>query len=509
MAMDHVVRLTKQDLMVAEPILDTVLDNTADAAVLINRERKAIYISPGFTELTGQSLEEYKDHAMDELKFSGQKAVDQVLATGVRQMAVPMQVGAQNLLVDLVPIVSQENPEAEDIIGVMVLVAFRNITVLKRAIQMLERSVEPVTKAEAAPVRSGGRYTFSDFIGEEDNVVLTIEQCQRISHTDLPVLLIGETGVGKEIIADAIYSEYSGGANIPFVKINCSAIPKDLLESELFGHEKGAFTGASATKKGKFELAAGGVLLLDEIGEMSYELQSKLLRVLEAKEFERIGGSRVIPMRARIIASTNQNLKQLVADGKFRMDLYYRLNTFEITIPPLRAHKSDIPILIEYFKGLDGLDLEFNADARGMLMNYDWPGNVRELRNVLNRLSFLYPNTVIGMQQVYNATGDMFHLVKLPEYRDQTDPLPQPTMPKYGEMEPPAGQIESAPKASVPPEETAPGDGTLAEQMEAVERALLQRAVEAAGGNLAAAASALRISRATIYNKVKKYRITF
>ena len=508
MAMDHVVKLTKQDLMVAEPILDTVLDNTADAALLINKKRDVIYISPGFAELTGQTLTAYKDHSMDELKFSGQEAVDQVLATGVRQMAVPMRVGAQNLLVNLVPIVSQEDPAAEDIIGVMVLIMFRNITVLKRAIQMLERSVEPTARAETAPVKPGGRYTFSDYIGEEDNVVLTIEQCQRISHTDLPVLLIGETGVGKEIIADAIYSEYSGGANIPFVKINCSAIPRDLLESELFGHEKGAFTGASATKKGKFELAAGGVLLLDEIGEMSYELQSKLLRVLEAKEFERIGSSRVIPMRARIIASTNQNLKQLVADGKFRMDLYYRLSTFEITIPPLRAHKSDIPLLINHFRRIDGLNLEFNEDAKGMLMHYVWPGNVRELRNVLNRLSFLYPNTIIGVRQVYDATGDMFHLVKLPEYRKQTDPLPQPTMPRHGETELPTASSESAPEASIPPEEIAPADSTLAEQMEAFERALLQRAVEAASGNLVAAASTLGISRATIYNKVKKYGIT-
>ena len=244
------------------------------------------------------------------------------------------------------------------------------MAVLKRAIQTLERSTDPVSVTTGA--KTSGHYTFSDFIGEADNVVLTIEQCQRISHTDHPVLLIGETGVGKEIIADAIYSEYSQGQNIPFVKINCSAIPKDLLESELFGHEKGAFTGATNLKKGKFELAAGGILLLDEIGEMDLSLQSKLLRVLEAKEFERIGGSRVIPMKARIIASTNQNLKQMVASGKFRMDLYYRLNTFEINIPPLRAHKQDIPLLIQHFIQQDGLELEFSEDAKGMLMNYVW-----------------------------------------------------------------------------------------------------------------------------------------
>ena len=503
MAMDHVVRLSQKDLMVAGPIIDTILDNTVDAAVLINRNRKVIYISPGFAELTGQSMADFKDHLMDELKISGQENIDQVLSSGTRQMAVPMQVGPQRLLVNLVPIVSQREAECIDIIGVMVLITFRNVAILKRAIQALERSVEPITQSESVAIsKASGRYTFSDYIGEADNVVLTIEQCQRISHTDHPVLLIGETGVGKEIIADAIYSEYSCGRNIPFVKINCSAIPKDLLESELFGHEKGAFTGATTLKKGKFEQAAGGVLLLDEIGEMSFELQSKLLRVLEAKEFERIGGSRVIPMRARIIASTNQNLKQMVARGKFRMDLYYRLNTFEITIPPLRAHKSDIPLLIEYFKQLDGLTLEFSDDAKGMLMNYAWPGNVRELRNVLNRLSFLYPNTIIGVQQVYNATGEMFHLVELPEYRNQTDPLPQPTMPKYGKttsvpMTTPSKSEKTADVSDLL-------DGEL-RTMQEYEKLIIQKAIAAADGNLVTAADMLGISRATIYNKVKKY----
>ena len=198
-------------------------------------------------------------------------------------------------------------------------------------------------------------------------------------------------------------------------------------------------------------------------------------------------------MRARIIASTNQNLKQMVASGKFRMDLYYRLNTFEITVPPLRAHKEDIPILIEHFKRADGLTLEFSEDARGMLMHYDWPGNVRELRNVLNRLSFLYPNTIIGMQQVYNATGEMFHLVELPEYRNETDPLPAPTMPKTG-------------KTQVRPAEPEPLQGEIL-PMQAYEKLIIQKAIEAADGNLASAAEMLGISRATIYNKVKKYQL--
>ncbi len=500
--MDHVVSLSKKDLMAAEPIIDTMLDNTVDAAVLINRNRNVIYFSAGFSELTGQTMAEYKERSMDELKINGQRYMDQVLSDGVRQMAVPMQIGSQYLLTNLVPVVSEG-----EIIGVMLLIQFRSVAVLKRALQALERSVEQVAPAESTGGKNAGEYTFSDYIGEADNVVLTIEQCQRISHTYHPVLLIGETGVGKEIIADAIYHEYSGGRNIPFVKINCSAIPRDLLESELFGHEKGAFTGATNLKKGKFEQAAGGVILLDEIGEMSYELQSKLLRVLEAKEFERIGGTRVIPMRARIIASTNQDLKRLVAEGKFRMDLYYRLNTFEINVPPLRAHKEDIPLLARHFMQLDGLQLDLSQEAKEMLIRYDWPGNVRELRNVLNRLSFLYPNTVIGMQQVYNATGEMFHLVKLPEYRSQIDPLPAPTMDKKGN---PLREGTKQPVNPEPAKEAPKTIETIIAQenllsMEEYEKRIIIRAIEKTCGNLTNAAKLIGISRSSMYNKVKKY----
>ena len=496
--MEHVVSLTKQDLMAATPIIDTILDNTVDAAALISRERRVIYLSKGFEEITGQSLEDYRERPIDDLKIDGQAHIEQVLSDGIRQMAVPMEVGSRKLLANLVPIVSDG-----EIIGVMLLIVFRSVAVLKRAIQTLERSLGQPEKVLPDAGRTAG-YTFSDYIGEAENIVLTIEQCQRISQTYHPVLLIGETGVGKEIIADAIYHEYSRGQNIPFVKINCSAIPRDLLESELFGHEKGAFTGATNLKKGKFEQAAGGVLLLDEIGEMSFELQSKLLRVLEAREFERIGGSRVIPMRARIIASTNQDLKRLVADGKFRMDLYYRLNTFEINIPPLRAHKEDIPLLIQHFIDQDGLTLEFNQDAKEMLMRYDWPGNVRELRNVLNRMSFLYPNTVIGVKQVYNATGDMFHLVRLPEYRSQNDPLPDPTMDKQGN---PLPQNPNTKLQSTGPSEKASRTGpeeplfTIAEY----EKLAMQRAIEKTGGNLTAAAQLIGVSRSTMYNKAKRY----
>lgn len=501
--MENTVTLSEYDLMNAESIIDAMLDSTVDAAALINKDRKVIYLSKGFSELTGQDIAHYKDHSVDELKIDGQHKVDQVLANGVRQMAVPMMVGGQMLLVNLVPVVSTNG-----IIGVMMLITFRSMAVLKRAIQALERSADQSLggkRIQEHKPKQNGNYTFSDYIGEAENIVLTIEQCQRISHTHHPVLLIGETGVGKEIIADAIYTEYSHGNPIPFIKINCSAIPKDLLESELFGHEKGAFTGATALKKGKFELAAGGILLLDEIGEMNVELQSKLLRVLEAREFERIGGSRVIPMRARIIASTNQNLKELVVQGKFRMDLYYRLNTFEITIPPLRAHKEDIPLLIEHFSNLDNLQLEFSKEAMSMLLNYSWPGNVRELRNVLNRLYFLYPNTIIGEKQVFNATGEMFRLVNLPQYRNQTDRLPMPMQNgnpiRSEESTAPTRAVESQRKQEIG---VLPDDDQIL-PMKEYEKMILKKAIDAAGGNLTDAAVMLGISRSSMYNKAKQY----
>jgi transcriptional regulator with PAS, ATPase and Fis domain len=484
--MEHMVILPHGDLEAALPYLEAMLEQTEDAAAVVDPQGRVRYASAGFEALAGQSGEALRGSPLGILSPDGQGYLHRVLTEGVRQQGVSLEIGTQQVLANLVPMGARGQ-----VLGALLLVPFRDLGVLRRGLQSLEQRQGP----SAVPAQGTKSYTFSDFIGQADNVVLTIQQCQRISHISHPVLLIGETGVGKEIIADAIYHEYSGGRPMPFVKINCSAIPRELLESELFGHEKGAFTGASTLKKGKFEQAAGGVLLLDEIGEMSFELQSKLLRVLEAREFERIGGSRVIPMRARIIASTNQDLKRLVAEGKFRMDLYYRLNTFEINIPPLRAHKSDIPLLIRHFIRLDHLQLSFSQDAKEMLSRYDWPGNVRELRNVLIRLSFLYPGTVIDMPQVYNATGEMFHLVKLPEYRSQSDPLPQPTMDKAGN---PLTQ-EPAPQVA------APQDPTTLPTLEEAEKQLLERALEVTCGNFTDAAARLGISRSTMYTKAKKY----
>ncbi|MDF1612845.1 sigma-54-dependent transcriptional regulator [Stygiobacter electus] len=226
----------------------------------------------------------------------------------------------------------------------------------------------------------------------------------QVSNNRVTIFITGESGTGKELIAKTIH--YSGITKIhPFVAVNCSAIPETLLESELFGHEKGAFTGADRLKKGKFELAGEGTIFLDEISEMSPSLQAKLLRVLQEKEFERVGGEFNIHMKARIIAATNKNIEQLVNEGKFREDLFYRLNVVSIKLPPLRERKEDIPLLVNYFLTKINKELHKNIskipdDVLTMLINYDWIGNVRELENVLTQAVVLSSDDVLNKENI-------------------------------------------------------------------------------------------------------------
>jgi len=224
-------------------------------------------------------------------------------------------------------------------------------------------------------------------IGESRAMSRVTEFIGRVAKGNSTVLIRGESGTGKELVARAIHAS-SMRPDKPFVAINCAAIPEPLLESELFGHEKGAFTGAAATKKGKFETAEDGTLLLDEIGEMAPLLQSKLLRVLQQREFERLGGTRLLPFNARVVAATNKNLEQAIKAGEFRPDLYYRLNVVSVALPPLREHREDIPTLALHFanklaakskRGFKGI----SAEARSLLMQYSWPGNIRELENAI------------------------------------------------------------------------------------------------------------------------------
>jgi two-component system NtrC family response regulator len=257
---------------------------------------------------------------------------------------------------------------------------------LEKALRM--RRLEHENVELRAEIR--GRYRFEEIVGTSEKVREVLETAGRVASSDASVLITGESGTGKELLARGIHYS-SPRANGPFVAVNCAAIPETLIESELFGHVKGAFTGAIRDKEGKFELADGGTLFLDEIGELRVDLQSKILRALQEKTVDRVGGSRPVPVDARVIAATNRDIERAVKDGKFREDIYYRLSVITLHMPPLRERKEDIPILAEHFlkKYNKSEPVTLSPDTLEALKAYGWPGNVRELENVIQRASVL------------------------------------------------------------------------------------------------------------------------
>jgi transcriptional regulator with GAF, ATPase, and Fis domain len=251
-------------------------------------------------------------------------------------------------------------------------------------------------------------YAFEEIVGHSPALRRVLQQVERVAVTDTTVLILGETGTGKELIARAIHY-HSARKDRPLVKVNCAALPPTLIESELFGHEKGAFTGALARKIGRFELADAGTIFLDEIGELPLDLQAKLLRVLQDGEFERLGSVRTTTVDVRVIAATNRQLVQQVAAGNFREDLYYRLNVFPVTVPPLRERREDIPLLVWYFvakcRGKLGKPIERIPErAMAMLMAYHWPGNIRELANVIERAIILSPGATLVVDEAMGSS---------------------------------------------------------------------------------------------------------
>ncbi len=252
-----------------------------------------------------------------------------------------------------------------------------------------------------------GEHGFSNMVGHTRSMQLVFEQVRQVAKWNTTVLIRGESGTGKELIANAIHYN-SPRANGPFIKLNCAALPDNLLESELFGHEKGAFTGAVTQRKGRFEQAHGGTIFLDEIGEISPAFQAKLLRVLQEGEFERVGGSKTHQVDVRVVAATNQDLETAVKESRFRQDLYYRLNVMPIQTPPLRERREDIPDLVRFLvtkiAANQGRELEVEDDAIRALMRYDWPGNVRELENCLERAAVMSEEGRIDKKAI-NLTG--------------------------------------------------------------------------------------------------------
>ncbi len=309
-------------------------------------------------------------------------------------------------------------------------------------------------------------HKFGDIVGTSGALRNVLNQVEVVAPTESTVLLLGETGTGKELIARAILN-VSSRSNRPFVKLNCAAIPSGLLESELFGHEKGAFTGAVSQKIGRFELANGGTLFLDEVGDIPLELQPKLLRVLQEQEFERLGSTRTLRVDVRLIAATNRDLAQMVAEKHFREDLYFRLNVFPVRIPPLRERQGDIPLLVQHYvdKYTSRMNKQIESipeETMAALCSYSWPGNIRELQNLIERSVILTPGNVLQIQ-----LNDL----------QQSNPIPS----------------------------------TMAGTLEDVERQRILQALQEAGaviGGRHGAAARLGLKRTTLLSKMQRLGIT-
>ncbi len=306
----------------------------------------------------------------------------------------------------------------------------------------------------------------------------------RVAASDVNVLLRGESGTGKELIARAIY-QHSNRTNKQFIAVNCAAIPETLLESELFGYEKGAFTGANRRKTGKFELADGGIIFLDEIGDMTLTTQAKILRVLQEGSFERLGGEQTIKVNVRVIAATNRNLERAIEEGRFRDDLYYRIKVVTITLPPLRLRKNDIPALAEYFlekhcKAEQKDGIKFSNSSLETLRQYHWPGNIRELENVIRRAIVLSKGNVIPDELITEEFKQASRIESKKEY------IPQ----------------------NVSKEQIEQFTGVLYEQiMSEAEKHLILQILRETGGNQVKASKILGISRVMLHQRIEKYGI--
>ena len=339
---------------------------------------------------------------------------------------------------------------------------------LERILKRIMGKRRLVAETRLLRERLDEKYSFESIIGRSPEMLEIFRLVEQVAPSQASILITGESGTGKELIAQAIHQR-SPRRDAPFVKVSCAALPETLLESELFGHERGAFTGALARRPGRFEIAAGGTIFLDEIGDIPLGMQVKLLRFLQERQFERVGGNQTLTVDVRVIAATHRSLSALIREGKFREDLYYRLNVIEIPMPPLRARAHDIPLLVNFFvrraatansKEIDGL----TDEALAALLAYEWPGNVRELEHAIERAVILTRGREMDLS--------LF-----------------PSLPKA----PQAARQDNGP--------VIPGAS-----LETIERHAIQRTLEAVGGSTSRAAAILKISARTIQYKLKQYR---
>jgi Nif-specific regulatory protein len=376
-------------------------------------------------------------------------------------LCVPIKFKGETLGVLSADRIFEERTSFEEDLRVLKIVA----SFIAQNIKLYQAYIAEKQEKERLKIELKGKYSIPNVIGISDRMQEVFRNVQKIQASRATVLLRGESGTGKELIARALH--YGGPrAKGPFIAMNCAALPENLLESELFGYEKGAFTGAIATKKGKFELADGGTIFLDEIGDVSPSIQAKLLRVLQEHSFERVGGVKTIKIDVRVITATNRDLEQMVKDGAFRGDLYWRLNVVPIFLPPLRDRKEDIPIFIDFFvkkfNDEHGKNISLSKDALNKLSSYHWPGNVRELENTIEMLVVLSEGKTI-------SSGELPVHIR-------------------------SSEIQAV-------------KGALDEEIGDIEKRRIQNALKECGFNQSRAAKFLGITQRQIGYKIKKYAI--
>ena len=445
--------------------LEEVLSGAGEWMAVVDAGGIVTMISEEYAEFNGTTVAEAVGKHVTEVIENTRMHI--VAKTGVPEIAERQTIRGREMIVNRIPL-----RDGDRIIGAYGRVIFKTVEQLRELaskMNLLESKVR-YYEEELTHLR-GARYTFASIVGEGPAASSAKAEAERASRTDSTVLLRGETGTGKELFAHAIHAAGARRAG-PFIKLNCAAVPAELLESELFGYEEGAFTGARrGGKPGKFELASGGTLFLDEIGDMPLPMQAKLLRALQEREVDRLGGTASRRVDLRLIAATSRNLEELVGQGAFRADLYYRVNVIPIRVPPLRERLEDLRAISEAF--LAGLAADtgepkkrVSAELLEILRAHPWPGNVRELQNVLERAVAMSRGEVLLPEQI------------------------------------PAHLLRDAPGAR---KELAPG--SLASARAGAERAAIVAALGAVGGNRSKAAAMLRIHRVKLYEKMKRLGI--
>jgi len=453
----------KQDPRKQLNTLKLIFDNIYNGAVVTDPDGYVIYFNKPYGQFLGVDADAQVGKLVTDVIENSRMHI--VAKTGIPEINVAQRIKGQDMVVQRIPI--KKNGKVIAVFGQVMFKKVSDVGKLAKDLSMLESKVK-LYEEELLTLRST-RYTFDSIVGISTAIANLKKEAVKTANTNFPILITGESGTGKEMFAQAIHN-VSPRRWHPFIRINCAAIPRDLLESELFGYEKGAFTGANQQgKPGKLELANHGTVFLDEIGDMPLEMQPKLLRVLEEKEIEHIGGTTPVRSDFRLITASNQNLEEMVAEGKFRKDLFYRLNVIRLRIPPLRERREDVlPIARGIVQNMADdspfREIKIQHQAEEALVNYDWPGNVRELLNLLSRA------------MCFSEDGSI-HLYDLPFFLRTRIPDSEDT------------------------------DFSLGKVVGSSEKEAILKALSTTNNNKTEASALLGIHRTLLYKKMKKYQI--